>query len=1228
MSLFQQKILKKQITANIEKINYAYKLYADYFHNPTIQENIRNSKEEQFQEGFLWELFVKVLGYMLNPAPNYNLITEKKNETNSRKADGAILVNGDVRAIIELKDSKTTDLKTVESQAFGYKNYNRNAVYVVTSNFEKLRFYIDTAVEHIEFNLFTLTADEFAVLWLCLAYENISKDLPKSLKNESVSNEDQITKELYKDYSRFKRELFANLTEQNPQYDKLLLFKKSQKLLDRLLFIFFAEDRSLLPPNSIAEIINQWEKLKELDEYRPLYERFQKYFGYMNTGFKGKKHDIFAYNGGLFKPDEILDNIFISDEVLQENSLRLSQYDFGSEVDVNILGHIFENSLTEIEEISSALSSTMGHAPLAIKNASLAIENAPLAVEKSKRKKDGVFYTPRHITTYIVENTLGKLCAEKKAELEIDESEYFADKKRQLATKKKLDEKLTAYRQWLLRLTICDPACGSGAFLNAALDFLIAEHNLLDEMSAKLLGGGLVFPDVENAILENNLYGVDINEESVEIAKLALWLRTAKPNRKLNSLNDNIKCGNSLISDPEVAGDKAFDWQKEFPQVFKEKEKKAFHITTAIHDSRTSQRMIDYKVRQKRYNGTLPEPQVYPLSDNDEQIITETIAKIVKEDGLNVMAYNICVDHLHLLLVCEEEEVPKIVGKIKSMTARACNIARGVTIPYNNGACPIVKEKETACRPLVEEKRGETQVPLWTQKFGCKEITSDEQLWNTVEYIRNNRVKHGLADSDADTTNKRACSLVKEIAEIETDFEHAFRTEYKGGFDVVIGNPPYGAKIDNKQISFLTKRFANWGITNSMNDTYFVFYAISLECILKQNGVLGFITPNTWRLIEGAKDFRKKISDGEFQLLQIIQHANKVFADATVDCDTLIVQKQNRAENNISILFLNNSNIDNKHILPQLTLTKQDYYNLFLTEEDYALKDKILKQSELVKDEFIIKNGVKPYEKGKGKPAQTSVTMQEKPFTSEIKKDDSFSPLIGGSYFHRYKLLWNHDYWIQYGEWLAAPRDKFIFEAEEKLIFRQTSDCLIGALVTKGFIMRDNTHILLNKEDSDYNLKYALSILNSKLLNYFYWTINPEKGEVMAQVKAFHLGLLPIKQIPLSAQQPFIEKADLMLSLNAELQTKRQRFISRLKDNFENIKITGALEKFDESDFKGFVAELKKQKITLSLKQQDEWEEYFSEYKTECNQLSSQIAETVYELYGLTEEEVKIIEKT
>ena len=127
ISLFQHTILKKQILACSEKIKDAYKLYSVYFLNTGIQENIRSSKEEQFQEGFLRELFVKILGYTLNPEPNYNLITEKKNEKDSKKADGAILINSEVKAVIELKDRKTTDLKQVEVQAFGYKNNHRQA---------------------------------------------------------------------------------------------------------------------------------------------------------------------------------------------------------------------------------------------------------------------------------------------------------------------------------------------------------------------------------------------------------------------------------------------------------------------------------------------------------------------------------------------------------------------------------------------------------------------------------------------------------------------------------------------------------------------------------------------------------------------------------------------------------------------------------------------------------------------------------------------------------------------------------------------------------------------------------------------------------------------------------------------------------------------------------------------------------------------------------------------
>ena len=564
--LLQRNIVKKNLNLlNGELIAKPWAQYQDYFLNEDIQTNIHKIKEEQFQEGFLRELFVKVLGYTINPSPNYNLTTELKNEAGSKKADGAILIDDKVIGVIELKDHKTPDLASIENQAFGYKSKHKDTRLVVISNFEKLRLYIDNAVEYREWDIFHMTYDDFRELYLCLAWTQVVRGVALQMKEESVSTEDQITNALYKDYSRFKRVLFADILKQNPTPEgkdekewQLLLFKKTQKLLDRLLFIFFAEDCGLLPPNMIVQIVEEWEQLKDLDMDVSLYERIKKHFGYLDTGYQGKKYEIFAYNGGLFKTDEVLDNLKISDDILAEHTRRLSDYDFESDVDVNILGHIFENSLSEIEEVTQQIQAS--DAPLSM--------GEGLGVRLSKRKQDGVFYTPQYITKYIVENTVGRLCAEKKQELHIIENEYFSDQRRQLQTKKHLLDQLQQYRNWLLEITILDPACGSGAFLNAALQFLMAEHKLIDEMEAKVTGSSIEFQSVENSILENNLYGVDINEESVGIAQLALWLRTAKPHRKLNSLNQNIKCGNSLISDPSIAGEKAFNWQEQFPQVF------------------------------------------------------------------------------------------------------------------------------------------------------------------------------------------------------------------------------------------------------------------------------------------------------------------------------------------------------------------------------------------------------------------------------------------------------------------------------------------------------------------------------------------------------------------------------------------------------------------------------------------------------------------------------------
>lgn len=557
MALFQEAIVKKYIKQlDEENVDKAFSEFKSIYSDAKIK-IYKKIKEEAHQGEFIEDIFGKVLGYQRH----VDIMREVKNETNAKKADAAILKEENVVGVIELKDNKTKNLTDVQQQAFNYKLNHKNCSYVITSNFHKLRFYIDDTTDYEEFDLYNLDKEKFRRFYLYLQREGLlEKNIPKLLRQETKFHEEEISKNLYKDYSNFKRSFFENALKNNPQFDKLSLFKKSQKFLDRVLFVLFAEDKGLVTTNSVVQIVEKWQALRDdaFDTPRPLYTLVLLFFNNLYLGKKDNKGTVLIpeFGGELFAPDEVLDQLTIDDDVLKDDLLKLSKYDFNTDVDVNILGHIFEHSLNEVDDVEAEL------------------RGEQLDKTKSKRKKDGVFYTPKYITKYIVDNTLGKLCSEKKAELKLDQDIAIFDYQKtdgKLNEKgKDLFERLNTYKSWLLTVKVCDPACGSGAFLNQALSFFIEEHKFVDDLIAELTNSPLRLFDTDLQILENNIYGVDINEESVEIAKLSLWLRTAQPGRKLSNLSNNIKCGNSLIDDPEVAGEKAFNWEREFPSVFEE----------------------------------------------------------------------------------------------------------------------------------------------------------------------------------------------------------------------------------------------------------------------------------------------------------------------------------------------------------------------------------------------------------------------------------------------------------------------------------------------------------------------------------------------------------------------------------------------------------------------------------------------------------------------------------
>ncbi|WP_149707021.1 Eco57I restriction-modification methylase domain-containing protein [Campylobacter concisus] len=533
MSIFNTKFLLAQ-EQDEEKLKRRYSNLQIY---QAKASDIKNFKEEKFQTQFLKDIFENCLGYTLDTTDptNFNLEREKKNETDGKKADGAILINGEVRCVIELKDQTTQHLDKTPSnrelspvdQAFRYFISNENAKYVVVSNFNELRFYIGNKTTFEKFDLFTASFDEFKRLHLLLSFESISIDLPLKLKEKFATHEREISNKFYKDFSAFRLTLFKNICKNNASIDKNRLLSLTQKLCDRFVFILFAEDRGLLRLRTIAEIKDKFQnQVTELS----FYDFYKIYFKAIDEG--SERLDIKRYNGGLFATDTELDGLKIDDSVLEAQFL--SDYDFLSDIGVNILGHIFESSLNDLEELNAQ------------------INGGEFDAKQSKRKKDGIFYTPEFITEFIIDNSLGTLCKAKKDELGLDLNELLAPKNPKKLTKaeSEIKDKIYAYREWLLSLKILDPACGSGAFLNQALEFLIAEHSALDTCRKVYEGEGLGLYDIESTILENNLYGVDINTDAVDIARLSLWLRTAAKGRVLTDLSKNLVAANSLLEFP------------------------------------------------------------------------------------------------------------------------------------------------------------------------------------------------------------------------------------------------------------------------------------------------------------------------------------------------------------------------------------------------------------------------------------------------------------------------------------------------------------------------------------------------------------------------------------------------------------------------------------------------------------------------------------------------------
>ena len=410
----------------------------------------------------------------------------------------------------------------------------------------------------------------------------------------------------------------------------------------------------------------------------------------------------------------------------------------------------------------------------------------------------------------------------------------------------------------------------------------------------------------------------------------------------------------------------------------------------------------------------------------------------------------------------------------------------------------------------------------------------------------------------------------------ENEFANIFRN---GGFDVVIGNPPYTYLIPDRILEYFQKTYK---YQDYQKDLYLIFLE-KYSALLKNSGTFGVIVSNTWLLSLTYKKIRIYMTNN-YSWRKILHLPEKVF-DAVVDTHVLVFEKRiPKDTDKCDIEICNDNIISSLHTLSFLDIPKDGMpVNITANSKKRTIFERVMKECRQLKDYCNVYNGTKPFEKGKGTPPQSEKVMIEKPYVIDGAKPDSeWSPLLRGSLIHRYINKWNNDYWIKYGEWLAAPRDPAIFSAPEKLVVRQTGDSLIATYIKKGIVCRDNLHIIIN--NSDINLLALLALINSKLLNFVYEIMNPEKGEALAQVKKGHVEQLPIPTLDISKKADKAKHDNLVSLVDQMLELKRKEFTEQNQQL--KIMITRQIEGIDKA-----------------------------------------IDMVVYGLYGLTENEIRVVER-
>ncbi|MBN2378309.1 transposase [candidate division WOR-3 bacterium] len=890
-------------------------------------------------------------------------------------------------------------------------------------------------------------------------------------------------------------------------------------------------------------------------------------------------------------PDDLTLGLEIDDDKLKSilNDLYYpdSPYEF-SVLPADILGQVYEQFLGKVIRLTKA-------------------HHAKIEEKPEVRKAGGVYYTPTYIVDYIVANTVGKLCKGKTP-------------------------------AQVAKLRILDPACGSGSFLLGAYQYLLDWHRdyYIEEGAAKHKKKLYQITDKQwrltaeerKRILINNIYGVDIDPQAVEVTKLSLLLKVLEGEneetlnrqmqmfhqRALPDLGSNIKCGNSLIGSDFYQGRQtgmfdaeeqyrinAFDWDVEFAEIMLGESRYFWFVTFVTHNSRISERMLDKGLsRGKGLKPLASKPLVF--TPDDQVLIAEKIAEACQRHKVPVVAWNVLADHVHMVIAAEtEQELNEHVRKIKGYSSRQFQKALGWEIGNK----------------------------VWAQKFNRKPIKDEKAFYTILNYVQNNHLKHspeadedevdnGLkpivsevskyrADSTATATDKGFKPLVSKaplvsreriepiLNSIIVSAEEA--SQGAGGFDAVIGNPPYdvlekerkGSDQPHQILREYVRINPEYELALGGKLNLYRFFIVRSLNLLKDKKRFGMIIPLSLLADISCAKCRKHLMTSSNNLLadcfpQKDDPKRRVFRNAklstaVITCSKYTKQIEKKAKIRMRVFpgrsFEETFQQSEIKLIDLKLLDPNNIPIPLVARKDWELCRKIHSKKEVRRlgDEpcFDIRRG------------EINQTIYRKYISSDTSMARLLKGVEVGQYLIHIKLSQGEREWFNEKKYLADGKSN-IYSLKRRLATQRITGVderlrIVATLIEPTTHFADSTNSISLTSKVNYDIQYLLGLLNS---NLFQWRFKITSSN--NNVGTNELASMPFATIDFNDPED-IKRHDRMVELvERMLELNKQLADAKVPDTAQRL-------------------------------------------KRQIAATDTEIDNLVYELYGLTDEEIKIIRR-